>query len=68
MSLLYNDRRGYLLHLASQRLLSGGLGLAIVLVSSYVQRRQPLFEAEVTFWPTHIEVRPSSGALAETYD
>jgi len=45
-----------------------GLGLALVLVSSYIQRRQPLFEAEVTFWPTHIEVRPSSGAPAETHD
>jgi L-lactate permease len=45
-----------------------GLGLAMVALSSYVQRRQQLFEADVTFWPTHIEVQPTSGALAETHD
>ena len=45
-----------------------GLGLAVVVLSSYAQRRQQLFEAEVTFRAAGIEVRPANGSPAETHD
>ena len=44
------------------------LGLLVVVLSSYVQRRRPLFEAVVTFQASGLEVRPANGTRPETHD
>lgn len=44
------------------------LGLAVVLLSSYRRGSRPAFAADITFRADSIEVRPASGAPAETHD
>ncbi|MFD1874885.1 hypothetical protein [Hymenobacter bucti] len=45
-----------------------GLGLLAVVASSYAQRRQKYFEAEIAFRADGLTVQPTSGALAEAHD
>ncbi|GAB3637368.1 hypothetical protein GCM10027422_29580 [Hymenobacter arcticus] len=45
-----------------------GLGLLVVVLSSYALRHNQQFEAEVTFRADGVVVRPASGAPPETHD